>query len=178
MTTAKQLVLTDLEYTIWANQVLLRASTSLSQEELRRDLGASHTNLIRTLRHIYDAEHSWIHNLITNSIPSVAEMEAAGAADQSRPDPTLESLQQAWPKVWHEARQWISPLSDLDLARELNLHLRDGTDVLLPRWKVLRHMVNHSTFHRGQIITMLRTLGKRPPNVDLFEYYQLQPSVG
>jgi uncharacterized damage-inducible protein DinB len=33
------------------------------------------------------------------------------------------------------------------------------------------HVVNHSTLHRGQIITMLRQLGLQPPNNDLMTYF-------
>ncbi len=176
MAIAKQLLLVELDYTIWANRVLLEACAALSEEELRRNLGASHSSLLRTLRHIYDAERSWTYNLISNSIPSLAEIEAAGVSDQSRPDPIFESLQQSWFKLWDEARQWIAPLSEEDLARELSFRQRDGTDLLLPRWQVLLHMVNHSTLHRGQIITMLRALGKQPPSVDLLRYYRLGAS--
>jgi uncharacterized damage-inducible protein DinB len=133
MAIAKQLLLVELDYTIWANRVLLEACAALSKEELRRNLGASHSSLLRTLRHIYDAERSWTYNLISNSIPSLAEIEAAGVSDQFRPDPIFESLQQSWFKVWDEARQWIAPLSEEDLAQELSFRQRGGTDLLLPR---------------------------------------------
>ena len=36
-------------------------------------------------------------------------------------------------------------------------------------------MVNHSSLHRGQISTMLRALGRRPPNTDILTYYLLDP---
>jgi len=53
---ARQMLLTELNYTIWANQRLLQDASELSEDELRRNLGASHASVIRTLRHIYDAE--------------------------------------------------------------------------------------------------------------------------
>jgi len=31
--------------------------------------------------------------------------------------------------------------------------------------------VNHATLHRGQVVGMLRQLGKRPPNVDIMTFY-------
>src|SRR5262249_41901163 len=71
----KHLLQTELDYTIWANQTLLQASSALTVEEIGRNLGASHGSVIRTLRHIYDAESLWTHNLIAHSIPSVAEIE-------------------------------------------------------------------------------------------------------
>ncbi|MDR3585137.1 MAG: DinB family protein [Desulfosporosinus sp.] len=41
----------------------------------------------------------------------------------------------------------------------------------LELWKQMLHVTNHSTFHRGQTVTMLRQLKKIPPSLDLFYYY-------
>ncbi len=140
MTPLKKLLMTDLEYNIWANQLLLSNATQLTPEERSRNLGASHASLVRTLRHMYDAERFWIRSLVTDSIPSVAEIEAAGSADQSRPDPPLDFLKDEWPEVWDETRRWIGPLDDNELAKELNCRMRIGIDLPVPRWRVLRHM--------------------------------------
>lgn len=176
MTIAKQLLLTELDYTAWADQLLLSACSALTDAELHRNLGVSHRSVIRTLRHIYEGERAWVNNLVANSIPSVADIEAAGAADAAQPDPAFDDLKQSWPRVWADARQWIEPLDEEELARELPCRLRSGADVRIPRWKVVLHFVNHSTLHRGQIISMLRVLGKPPSNADLFTYYQVEAS--
>jgi len=42
---------------------------------------------------------------------------------------------------------------------------------------LLRHVVNHATYHRGQLATMLRQLGRTPPATDLVRYYRLTPSA-
>jgi hypothetical protein len=49
VTITKQALLTDLDYSAWANQRLLDACSALTAEELDRDLGASHGGVIRTL---------------------------------------------------------------------------------------------------------------------------------
>lgn len=171
----KKLLHAQVGYTVWADEVVLKACSELTEEELCRDLGASHISIVRTLRHIYDSERFWIHNLMSHRIPDVAEIEAGGAADQARPDPSFESIKQSWPKVWSDTRHWLAPLTDDDLACELTIRKRDGTIVSLPRWKVLTHTMNHSTLHRGQLAIMLRALGKRPPNTDILTYYLLDP---
>ncbi|HEU5394788.1 MAG TPA: DinB family protein [Candidatus Methylomirabilis sp.] len=38
----------------------------------------------------------------------------------------------------------------------------------------MQHVVNHSTYHRGQVITMLRQLGAKPVATDLIAYYRQQ----
>jgi len=175
MTIERQLLLTELNYTIWANKTLLGACWALSFEELSRPLVASHTSIIRTLSHIYDGERAWLHNLLTGAIPDIADVEAAGAADQSRPDPTLESLRQSWPDVWATARQWIAQVSDEDLTVELSSRERDGTVVAVPRWQVILHMVNHSTAApRSNRQPISCAWQNSAPNTDLFTYYRSQ----
>lgn len=178
MIITKQLLRTEFGYTVWADEVVLTACSGLSVQELQRDLGASHASIVRTLRHIYDSERFWTHNLISDHIPDVAEIEEGGASDQARPDPDFEILKGSWPRVWSDTRHWILSLPDDDLARELTIRKRDGNVVALPRWKVFMHMVNHSTLHRGQITIMLRALGKRPPNTDILTYYLLDSTPG
>ena len=43
-----------------------------------------------------------------------------------------------------------------------------GSMVSLPRWAALRHVVNHGTYHRGQIANMMRQVGVAPPSTDYF----------
>jgi len=65
--------------------------------------------------------------------------------------------------------QWLESASDVDLTDEVSTLLPDAT-IHGPRWQIALHAVNHSTLHRGQIITMLRTVGIPPPNTDLTSY--------
>jgi uncharacterized damage-inducible protein DinB len=41
----------------------------------------------------------------------------------------------------------------------------------------MQHLANHSTYHRGQVVTMLRQLGAAAPSTDLIAYYRLFPQT-
>jgi uncharacterized damage-inducible protein DinB len=43
-----------------------------------------------------------------------------------------------------------------------------GRTFTLPRWAMLRHIVNHATYHRGQVASKLKRFGIEPPNTDFF----------
>jgi len=43
-----------------------------------------------------------------------------------------------------------------------------GRTFTLPRWAILRHIVNHSTYHRGQVASKLKRFGIEQPNTDFF----------
>ena len=42
----------------------------------------------------------------------------------------------------------------------------------IPYWQVVLHLVNHGSYHRGQVATMLRQAGIKPPGTDLISYYR------
>ena len=50
----------------------------------------------------------------------------------------------------------------------------DGSEHRNHLWELLLHIVNHSTYHRGQITTMLRQLGARTIATDITRWYREQ----
>jgi len=47
-----------------------------------------------------------------------------------------------------------------------------GTPFEGPLWPMLQHVVNHSSYHRGQIATLLRQLGAKPMATDLIVFHR------
>jgi uncharacterized damage-inducible protein DinB len=166
---ARQALQTDLEYSAWADLLVLEVCAHLAPEELARDLGCSHRNIIETLFHFYDGERFWTECLRANALPPLDTMGTT-VQPTAPPEQTFAVLQRSWPKLWSEALQWFAALSADDLTIQLTSHLAVG-DVHLTRWQILRHMINHSTMHRGQVIAMLRMLGKQPPDTNLMSFY-------
>ena len=68
----------------------------------------------------------------------------------------------------------VSGLDDTELDRVVRYRNFKGEDHASPLWQLMRHMVNHSTYHRGQITTMLRQLGHEAVSTDLVVYYRQQ----
>jgi uncharacterized damage-inducible protein DinB len=163
---AKQLLLTDICYSGWANQCLLEACSALTAEEVERDLHISHASILATLRHIHDGERVWLDCLRTSP-----EMGPWRLPQGSPPEPSLDALRRNWPELSDGYRRWIEDLSEAGLGIEVNLQLPDEIEPSLPRWKILRHVLEHSTLHRGQIVGMIRTLGHTPPAIHRMDYY-------
>src|SRR5271154_2966635 len=98
MTTTKEALLTDLEYSAWADQVLLDACSRPTAEEIARDLGASHHSVIETLRHIYYTERVWAQRLRENAMPRMHEVGDQRLFCDPPPEPGLTELQRDWPE--------------------------------------------------------------------------------
>jgi len=166
MTTLKDTVRIDLQYSAWATRRLLQACASLSADEQRRDLGISHGNVLNTLYHIYDADRFWTDCLVADHIPPLYEWVRVPAPARLE----LGELVQSWPEAWAKLDRWLESATQDTLSHTLPFKISRETQLDIPRWQVMRHFVNHATLHRGQIVGMLRALGNAPPNVDYMEY--------
>ena len=162
MSHLRQLLVAHAGYSAWGTRQVLDACAPLTMEQIDRGLGASHSSILRTFRHMHDGERVWLRRLVeggSGNLPS-------GPA----PEHSFEFLVQSWPELWRGYRDWLESASDGDLAEELTTVLPDGADLRVPRWQIVLHAINHTTFHRGQIVSMLRALGVQPPNTDLTCY--------
>jgi uncharacterized damage-inducible protein DinB len=163
---AKEILLTDVRYSAWANERVLDACSALSTEELQRDLKNSHISILGTLRHIYDSERVWLDCLGTSRDPGPWVLPQGDV-----PELSFDALSQNWSELRDGYRHLMEELSEVDLAAELIVELPDRVEPRFPRWKILRHVLNHSTLHRGQIVSMIRTFGRQPPQTDVLSYY-------
>ena len=166
MSDLRRTVELDLRYSEWASRLLLAACAELPVEDRNRDLALSHASVLGTLHHAFVSEQFWTRCLLAKKIPSLDEVGVA-------PVPAtiyLEDLERAWPEVWSGLETWLASATDEELAQPLLCRISAGNEFPYIRWQLVRHFVNHSTLHRGQVVGMIRSLGKRPPNVDLMSY--------
>ena len=167
MSQIRKLLLAQTDYSAWATRLLLDTCSILTPEQLDSELGASHSSILRTFRHIHDGERVWLRRLI--------EVDNVRLAAGPAPVHSFEFIVQSWPEIWRGYRGWIEAAPEDELTEEISTLLPStvlagGAELRVPRWQIVLHAVNHSTFHRGQIITMLRALGVTPPATDLTFY--------
>jgi uncharacterized damage-inducible protein DinB len=153
---------TSFEYLEWAHERMMRAVNELTPEEFSRDLGASHRSIRETLVHMMSAEWMWLSRWHGISPPSMLDAEAF---------PTREALEERWSRIRIELSRFLGQVRDGDLPRALNYRNTKGEELALPLVCSLQHVVHHGTYHRGQVATLLRQMGKQPVSTDLFQFY-------
>jgi uncharacterized damage-inducible protein DinB len=149
-------------YNRWANDRLFDAVASLTPNEFTRDLGSSYPSLRDTLLHIIWAEWIWLQRWKGTSPQSVF---------QGRDFPVLDALRAQWSDVDIDQRAFLDTVTSerlLAVVPYVNLH---GQTWQYPLWRQMYHVVNHSTYHRGQVTTMLRQLGAQAVATDLLVFY-------
>ncbi len=62
-------------YNEWANGRVLEAASGLSEEEFRREMGASYGSVGASLAHIVGAQMVWLARWTTGSYPTAEELE-------------------------------------------------------------------------------------------------------
>jgi uncharacterized damage-inducible protein DinB len=137
-------------YHRWANRRVLDAVAALSEEDRLKDLGVSYRSVDGTLRHIVWGEWRWLARW-------VAPRDAAGG------DPLTAVGQAAllfrWRQIERVQTDFVESLSDDDLKKRITYENPPGTPWTYTLAEMLQHLVLHSTFHRGQVVAMLRQLG-------------------
>jgi uncharacterized damage-inducible protein DinB len=171
MPISRQALLYLVDYSIWADQQVLAACTQLTLEEQGRDLGSSHVGVSGTLRHIYDSERFWLNQLREGELVPLTEFTNPSRFPAVAPEPDLSDLQRRWCEVWEGLHSYVDNLPVAEFGMELH-----AIDWAIPRWKLLLHVINHATLHRGQVMGMLRQMGKQPPTNDIFIGYHLWQS--
>lgn len=165
MPTPKSELLDLLAFNDWATRLLLEAVAKLSPDEWTKDVGGSFGTIQGTVAHMIGAEWIWLERWEGTSPSS--------APDWMR-DPGAETLATRWEAVAEERSRWMASRSDEDVEGVIS-YRRLGGEPGSNRLDVLvRHVVNHSTYHRGQVAAFLRNLGRTPPSTDLVLWDRLR----
>jgi uncharacterized damage-inducible protein DinB len=80
------------------------------------------------------------------------------------------ALRERWVLMEEERRAWFRALPASAAADVVRYTLSTGEAYEVPLWKLVQHMVNHSTYHRGQLVSLFRQLGVKPVTTDLLTW--------
>lgn len=151
------------DYNAWANHRELEAASKLSSEQFVQPLGSSFGSIRDTLGHIYGGEWLWLERF-------------QGRSPSSLPDTTqfhdIASLRERWNELEVRLLSFVNGLTQADLDRVMEYKTLKFGVYGNPLWQSMQHLVNHGTYHRGQVTTLLRQLGAQPILTDLMHFYR------
>lgn len=152
----------QLRYHYWANRRLLPAMERLTPEQYNQDLGSSFPSIRATLAHLLNAETVWLGRMMGEALPPVTPADL----------PTAAAAGQRWADLEATYMGLLGMLGETLQERTMMVRTSKGQEFLHSYGEALQHLVNHGTYHRGQIAAMLRQLGEAPPSTDLILYYR------
>jgi uncharacterized damage-inducible protein DinB len=151
------------DYDGWANRRILDACAALAPEQFTRDMGSSFRSVRDTLAHILGAQWVWLERF---------QGRSPGALPKADQFPDLTVLRVRWDEVQRDLLAYVGGLSAGELDGTFEYRTSRGDVFRNVLWQTLQHLVNHGSYHRGQVTTMLRQLGAAPVSTDLIGFYR------
>jgi uncharacterized damage-inducible protein DinB len=144
-------------YLHWANWQVVKAAEAVPSEDYTREFDTSFKSLHGTLAHMLGAEWLWFERFHGRS-PTVVQ----GYATWS----TAAHIAAAWIPVRETQAHFLAHLKSVDLKSRITYRNLAGEAKSYILGDALLHCANHATFHRGQVVSLLRQLGTTPPSTD------------
>ena len=152
------------DYNYWARDRMLDAVAALTPEQFIRDMGNSFGSIRDTIAHICDAESIWLRR-----------WKGEQPTGFQKPDrmPDLAAARKEWAELERSVRAVLRDLGTAGVQRTMEYKDTRGAPRSDVFSQMVQHVVNHGSYHRGQVTTMLRQLGAQPPKyMDLIVYYR------
>jgi len=161
MTISPALLAQHFEYSLWASLKVLEVAEKLSTDVVEKDRGNSFGGILGTLTHVFQADRIWWKRFTGQPYSGLAiEGEVLDLA----------ALKREWPAVMQGFVDWIRSQEAGDLEQRLEWRNLKGEEKNEVKYKLLLHVVNHGTYHRGQVITMIKQAGGDVVSTDLLFY--------
>jgi uncharacterized damage-inducible protein DinB len=146
----KQYFITLADYNIWANDIVHSWFDKLTDEPWNQNIVSSFSSLEETALHTAAAETIWLDRLNKEAEPRWLTNIIKGGKKE---------VQNAWKSSSAGLKSFIENFDETNMQESVRFKRPDGNTYELQHYQIFAHVFNHSTYHRGQIVTMLRQAG-------------------
>lgn len=155
------------QYNHWATQKTIAFLGKTSPDQWAQDLGGSFKSLADTVLHLLSAEKLTCERLQGTQQPFLANSFVGSKAE----------ILALWATYSQKLAEIVAGFDDESPDTLLQFKTLKGTDMEMERYKLITHVVNHSTYHRGQLVNYLRQLGFTGlDSTDMFNFYLIETS--
>ncbi|MDE3840120.1 damage-inducible protein DinB [Bacillus methanolicus] len=145
-----------LDYHYWATNKLLDHLETLPEEILSKEIPSVFPSILKTLEHLYAVESMWIQRIQGQNLSALPEI-------------TFQNVPQAR-EAFSEVHSQYLAAGNAEENKRIYYQNTKGQTFCNQLWDIFIHIVNHGTYHRGNITAMLRQLGERGISTDYIIY--------
>ena len=165
-TPMKELLKQYASYNVWATQKLADVMIALSYEQCMAEVPSSFSSLYKTILHMLDAESIWWQRMKLQERILIPSENFSGDFKEL----VSALLQQS--RLWED---WVANASELSITHVFQYQDRKRNVFKMPIYQMVHHVFNHGTYHRGQLVNMLRQLGEtKVPSTDFSAWARLK----
>lgn len=164
-----QIINSKTVYNCWANEKIATTASQLSEDLLSRNVISSFDSILKTIMHIWDAEFIWMERLKGNDFDSI-------------PSKLFSSKSECLTFHHNSVKfhEFVMQNFKTDEAIEQPVFYKNlnGQEFNAPAFEIILHCMNHSTYHRGQLITLMRQAGlTQMPQTDYIAWLRIQNTI-
>ncbi|KOP67447.1 damage-inducible protein DinB [Bacillus sp. FJAT-18019] len=137
------------DYSIWANDRIFNHMQSLPEGVFLHEVNLGFNSIAEVFGHLAAAEEVWFARIKEESPPSLA----------ARPFANMEVARHYMSQLQTRHREYLATVDDM--GKVVTYHNTAGESFQNSISEILQQVVNHGTYHRGNITTMLRHLGHK-----------------
>lgn len=151
-------------YNIWANTIACEWITQINDVQWKQEVVSSFSSIRETVLHMISAENAWLQRFHKKVNVEWLQSTFTGTKDEHVA---------LWKKTSMGIKDFIDAFDEKELNTKLDFKRLNGDAYSMPYYQLFAHVANHSTYHRGQLVTMLRQLGfTNVQSTDLLGFYR------
>ena len=153
------------DYNIWANNIVMQWLDQISDDQIKQEIPSSFSSIFRTALHIASAQKVWID--YWNKLPQPAFLSVGFNG-------SYQELKEIWAASSGGMKAFIESYPEEDFTLPISFRWPSGAAGSMAFFQTVTHVINHSTYHRGQIVNMLRQVGfTNLSSTDLATWYRV-----
>ncbi|MGG1688938.1 DinB family protein [Heyndrickxia ginsengihumi] len=157
---AKQLV----RYHIWANQQLISHLKTLPSELFHTKVESVFPTLAETFGHIISVDYVWLSRINKEKPSKIQKWTFQTVAEVEK---ALSELKMKYKLMFQK---------EDDITRMVSYKNTKGELFTQTLFELIQHIVNHGTYHRGNLAAMIRQLGYQGTSTDYITFLRIQNS--
>lgn len=163
--TIKEHLSQSAQYNYWANQSMIEWFLAKDPALMDKLVNSSFPSINKTLSHIWMAEYLWMCR-----IEGIQWKNLSGRHEGQGTKVISEDLLDASKSFIDK----IASISEKEMSTIIEYKLLSGEPSQTSMMNIVHHVMNHSNYHRGQLVTMGRALGfTDPPKSDFIHFIKL-----
>lgn len=149
-------------YNYWANTRLVAWLQAATEAQLTQTLESSFPSIRATVQHLWGAEAIWLERLRGHSPTTFISLQFQGSCQE---------VLQHWIKASADFTSFVAVQEDAFFQQTFEYKNLAGEAFQTAAKEMIQHCMNHSTYHRGQLITLGRQVGLgKAPQSDYIAY--------
>lgn len=158
----KEIYVKYAKYNLWANERMASIFSTLTEEQAEQHIESSFPSVRKTILHIWDAQVGWLRRLNHKEFNEFPSKNFKG---------TFEEVLKGFIENSKEFLAHVENMSDDDFLYAHTFQTISTGEYTHTAAEMIHHCMNHSTYHRGQLITFARQLGmKNLKSTDMIYY--------